>query len=251
MKIIKKYSRVLYSAFPWLVFLLAMWLLFYANKEYNLHYQEYGVYPRQWSGLKGVLFSPFIHGSFEHVLNNSLPLLILGTAMFYFYGKLGIKVSLILYFLSGILVWLSGRESFHIGASGLVYAFAGFLFMSGILRREKSLVALSLLVAFLYGGLFWGIFPVKEGISWEGHLWGGVAGFVLAWFYRNDGPQRKKFDWEDEEEDDILDNEFPYWEQNNSSTQNKNIESKPKNRIVIHYHYQKNNKAKSHKKEDE
>lgn len=245
------YSRLLYSAFPWLLFLLAMWLLFYANKEYALHYAEYGVFPRQLSGLKGIAFSPLIHGSFEHILNNSLPLLILGSAMFYFYGKLGVKVSLILYFLSGFLVWLSGRESYHIGASGLIYAFAGFLFMSGILRKEKSLVALSLLVAFLYGSLFWGIFPVKEGISWEGHLWGGIAGFVLAWFYRNDGPQRKKFDWEEEDEEDILDNEFPYWNQNNPPQPKRNIASKPKNRIVIHYDYKKKEEGKSSKKKDE
>ena len=231
-------SRLFYSAFPWIAFLIIMWILYFANQQYHYHYEEYGVYPREIFGLRGILFSPFIHGSFEHLLNNSLPLLILGTALFYFYGKLGVKVASILYLLSGLLVWLSARESYHIGASGLIYAFAGFLFMSGILRREKSLIALSLLVAFLYGSLFWGIFPVKESVSWEGHLWGGVAGFVLAYYYRNEGPQRKKFDWEleDEEEED----DYAPWKQNNTQQtfqKKRTFKALPKQRIVIKYDY--------------
>jgi membrane associated rhomboid family serine protease len=235
------FKPLFYSAIPWLAFLSIMWILYFADKKYGLHYSTFGIYPRDFTGLKGVFFSPFIHGSFEHLLNNSLPLLILGTALFYFYGKLGLKVALILYFLSGFLVWLSARESFHIGASGIIYAFAGFLFMSGILRREKSLIALSLLVAFLYGGLFWGIFPVKESISWEGHLWGGVAGFVLAWFYRKEGPQRKKFDWEEEEEEneDLL----ATWEQNQNISTKNPIQKRPKNRFVINYEYKEEGKS--------
>lgn len=237
------YPRLFYSAMPWIVFLSVMWILYFANQEYDFHYSKFGIYPRDISGLKGIFFSPFIHGSFEHLLNNSLPLLILGTALFYFYGKLGVKVAFILFFLSGLLVWLSGRESYHIGASGLIYAFAGFLFMSGILRREKSLIALSLLVAFLYGSLFWGIFPVKESISWEGHLWGGVAGFVLAWFYKDDGPQRKKFDWEEEDDDEYEDADSP-WLQNRSNTLKRPIQNRPKNRLVIKYDYKEDEKKK-------
>jgi membrane associated rhomboid family serine protease len=174
-------------------------------------------------------------------MNNSLPILILGTALFYFYGKLGLKVSVILYFLCGILLWLSARPSYHIGASGLIYAFAGFLFMSGILRREKRLIAISLLVAFLYGSLFWGIFPIKEGISWEGHLWGGIAGFVIAYYYRKEGPQRKKFEWELEEEEHEED-EFPIWKE--AVKPHNTFTNKPKNRIVIHYDYKKKEDTK-------
>jgi membrane associated rhomboid family serine protease len=227
------YPKIVYSALPWFAFLIIMWILYFADKNFSLHYAEYGVFPRTISGLKGILFSPFVHGSFEHLMNNSLPLLILGTALFYFYGKLGLKVSVLLYFLSGLLVWLSARESYHIGASGLIYAFAGFLFMSGILRREKSLIAISLLVAFLYGSLFWGVFPIKEGISWEGHLWGGISGFVLAYYFRNEGPQRKKFEWELEEDEDEEYDGLAYWKQ----TVDNQKGSKPANRIVIHYDY--------------
>lgn len=239
------YTRLFYSVFPWLAFAILMWLAYFANQFYNLEYSHFGIFPRDLSGLRGILFSPFIHGSFEHLGNNTLPLIILGSAVFYFYGKLGVKVVAILYLLTGLLVWLSARESFHIGASGLVYAFAGFLFMSGILRKAKNLVALSLLVAFMYGSLFWGIFPVKERISWESHLWGGVAGFVLAWYYRKEGPQRKRYDWEFEEDEE--EDELANWNKENVSIQNNandSIQSKPKNRIVIRYVYKSKNDNK-------
>lgn len=231
-------KRLVYSLVPWLLFVFVMASAYYLNYLYDLNYTVFGVYPRDASGLKGILFSPFIHGSLEHLGNNSLPILILGTALFYFYGKLGIKVIFVLYFLSGFLVWLSARESFHIGSSGIVYALAGFIFMSGILRREKSLIALSLLVAFLYGSLIWGIFPIKEHISWESHLWGGISGFVIAWYYRNEGPQRKPFEWELEEEEDEL--EDAHWKQDH--TRQEEISSQlrkkyPDKRIVIHYDY--------------
>ena len=228
------YNRALYSLTPWVLFVLIMASAYFLNASYNLNYSSFGIYPREFYGLKGILFSPFIHGSIEHLGNNTLPILILGTAILYFYGRLGIKVIAVMYLLTGILVWLSARESYHIGASGLIYAFAGFLFMSGILRKAKNLVALSLLVAFLYGGLFWGIFPVKEHISWESHLWGGVVGVVIAWYYRKEGPQRKRYTWEDEEdEDELLDSHFT------NETSPQQIQHKPSSRIVIKYDYKK------------
>ena len=225
-------NRAYYSAIPWVLFVFIMASAYFLNDTFDLNYSTFGIYPRELSGLKGILFSPFIHGSIEHLGNNTLPILILGTAILFFYGRLGLKVIGVMYLLTGILVWLSARESYHIGASGLIYAFAAFLFMSGILRRAKNLVALSLLVAFLYGGLFWGIFPVKEQVSWESHLWGGVVGFVIAWFYRKEGPQRKKYIWEDEEdEEELLDSDL----QNESRPQR--IQQRPRQRIVVKYDY--------------
>lgn len=226
------YNRALYSLIPWVVFVLIMASAYFLNASYNLNYSSFGIYPREFYGLKGILFSPFIHGSIEHLGNNTLPILILGTAILYFYGRLGMKVIVVMYLLTGILVWLSARESYHIGASGLIYAFAGFLFMSGILRKAKNLVALSLLVAFLYGGLFWGIFPVKEHISWESHLWGGVVGVVIAWYYRKEGPQRKRYTWEDEEDDDeLLDTEYQI------ESRPKKVQQRPPQRLVIKYDF--------------
>jgi membrane associated rhomboid family serine protease len=212
--------------------------LYWINLQFKLDYSSWGIYPRSFSGSKGVLFAPLIHGSIEHLFNNSFPILILGTALLYYYGRLGIKVFVIIYLLTGMLVWISGRESFHIGASGLVYALAGFLFLSGLLRKEKKLMALSLLVTFMYGSLFWGIFPVKEHISWESHFWGGVVGFVLAWYYRKEGPQRVKFEWkEDDDENPKFEWEHLKQKQASESNPSQSTNTKPKNRIVIKYDY--------------
>ena len=170
--------------------------------QYDLNLYKYGVYPRNPSGLKGVLFSPFLHSGFEHLINNSIPILVLGTSLFYFYKDLAGKVIFWSWLMAGIWLWVSGRENFHIGASGIVYALASFLFFSGLFRRQKQLIAISLLVTFLYGSMVWGILPIEEGISFEGHLWGAVSGLVLAIYFKKQGPQRKKYDWELEDDDD-------------------------------------------------
>jgi len=171
---------------------------------YDVKLSHWGVYPREINGLFGIFSSVLVHGSWEHLFNNSVPLLVLGTALFYFYKSLAWKVCIYSILFTGVLVWLGGRPSFHIGASGLVYALASFLFFSGFIRKHRSLMALSMSVVFLYGGLVWGIFPSQEHISWEGHLFGAVSGVFLALFYKDQGPQRRKYSWELEEE--ILEN---------------------------------------------
>ena len=242
MKLQTQKKRFYLSAMPFIIFVASMTLLFWLNQTQNLGYTSWGVFPRELYGLKGILLAPFVHGSVEHLFNNSFPILILGTALLYYYGRLGIKVFGIMYLLIGLLVWLSARDSYHIGASGLVYALAGFLFLSGLLRKEKKLMALSLLVTFMYGSLFWGIFPVKEHISWESHFWGGIVGFVIAWYYRKEGPQRIKYDWEHEEDEEDPQFEWEHLKDNhtaNKSTKNQKPNSKPTNRIVIKYDYKK------------
>ncbi len=160
---------------------------------------EYGVFPRKWEGLVGILTGPLVHGSWNHLIDNSVPLLVLGWAMFYFYRPIAFPVFFWTYLMSGAWVWVSARPSWHIGASGLVYGFVAFLFLSGILRKHVKLMAISLLVIFLYGSLFWGLLPVVPRISWEGHLWGTIAGVILALYYRREGPQRPLYEWEKEE----------------------------------------------------
>ena len=130
-------------------------------------------------------------------------MLILGWALFKFYPTLAVKTLLWIYLMGGMWLWISGRSSYHIGASGVVYGLATFLFFSGVWRREKSVAALSLLVAFMYGSMWWGVLPVDPTISWEGHLWGGLAGIVLAFIYRKKGPQKKVYKWEEEEHIDL------------------------------------------------
>ncbi|MEA1898920.1 MAG: rhomboid family intramembrane serine protease [Bacteroidota bacterium] len=197
-------------AFP-LLFLLFIWLVWFVEISLNLDFSRYGLFPRKLSGLKGILFSPLIHANFRHLVDNSIPLLTLMGVIFYFYPSLAFRIFFLTWLMSGIWVWFGGREAYHIGASGLIYGFAAFLFLSGIIRNYIPLLAISLLVVFLYGSLVWGIFPIKENISWESHLLGSIAGVILAVHYRKFGPQSKKYKWEDEDEDDFenLDQDLP------------------------------------------
>lgn len=184
-------------------FVFLMWLVKIIEVLFDINLTNLGIYPLSLKGLPGILFSPFIHANFGHLFNNSLPLFFLGTAIFYFYSEIAVKVSLWTYFLTGIFVWLAGRSSWHIGASGLIYGFASFLFFSGIIRKYFRLVALSLLIVFLYGSMVWGIFPnVYKDVSWESHMLGFISGIVLAIVYRKEGPQEPVYEWLDEDEDD-------------------------------------------------
>lgn len=189
--------------FPVVFVLILIGIHFYSTK-YGVRLSHFGVYPREFKGLFGILSSPFIHGDWKHLFNNSVPLIVLGSALFHFYNRLAIRVWIYSIIFTGILVWLGGRPSFHIGASGLVYALATFLFFSGFIRKHKPLMAISMIVVFIYGGMVWGIFPKDEHISWEGHLFGAINGLFWALYYRDEGPQRKKYSWEIEEE--ILNN---------------------------------------------
>ncbi len=186
---------------PFLMVIL-MWAVHLIGLELDIRLSKYGLYPRTLHGLLGIFTIPFLHGSFSHLINNSAPMLILGWMLFKFYRSLAFRTLIGIWLISGIWLWISGRDSFHIGASGLVYGLASFLFLSGWLRREKRVAALSFVVVFLYGGLWWGVLPVDPGISWEGHLWGALAGFSLAIYYRKKGPQRPKYQWELEDEEE-------------------------------------------------
>ncbi len=180
-----------------------MWAVFLVELELDANFAPYGLYPRTASGLIGIITIPFIHGSWSHLFNNSIPLIILGWALYKFYAPVANKTLLGIILMSGIWLWISGRPSYHIGASGVVYGLAAFLFLSGWIRKEKKVAALSLLVAFLYGGFWWGVLPVDPTISWEGHLWGAVSGFSLALLYRKQGPTKAKYQWEIDEEKEI------------------------------------------------
>src|SRR5690554_2209889 len=181
-----------------LFIVLIMWIVFLVEFESGLNFSKYGLKPRTVSGLLGIFTIPFLHGSWSHLLNNSVPMLILGWALFKFYPTLAIKTLVWIYLMGGMWLWISGRSSYHIGASGIVYGLATFLFFSGWFRREKSVAALSLLVAFMYGSMWWGVLPVDPTVSWEGHLWGALAGVVLAFIYRKKGPQKQVYQWEKE-----------------------------------------------------
>ena len=170
-------------------------------EEYlGVRWAKYGVFPRSLEGVLGIITSPFIHGDWKHVFNNSVPLLVLGTSLRYFYKDISKEVFLWSWLMSGLWLWAIGRPSFHIGASGIVYALASFLFFSGLIRKHTRLMAVSFVVVFLYGSMVWGVFPIKEHISWEGHLSGGLAGIILAWWFRSEGPPKQKYQYEIDEE---------------------------------------------------
>lgn len=178
-------------------------------------FYEWGVYPQTLSGLKGVLLAPLVHGDVHHLYNNVIPLFLLTLALFYFYEKLGYPVLLLSWVLPGLWVWMGARHSYHIGASGVVYSLAAFLFLSGIIRKHTPLIAISLIVVFLYGSMIWYIFPIDYDISWESHLYGSIAGLFLALFYLYQGPQRQRYSWEDEENEE----ERSWTEEENSQEQ--------------------------------
>lgn len=191
-----KYSNSV-IALP-LFFVIFLWFIYWLEIRFDLDFVENGIFPRTLSGLQGIIFSPFIHADIEHLYNNSVPLLILLAALRYFYSKQSFEVIGFGIVLSGCVTWIIARESFHIGASSLIYVLVSFIFFKGIQTKYYRLVALSLAIVVVYGGLVWYIFPkVDSTISWEGHLAGLITGFVLSIIYKT--PEYKKiikYEWE-------------------------------------------------------
>ena len=190
-----------FSPSVWIVptfLLMLLWTVFFIEDNYNIDLAVHGILPRTLSGLQGVFFSPFLHGDFSHIANNSIPLFILTTALIYFYREVSLKVLLYGILLSGFLTWVIGRNSYHIGASGLIYVLVSFIFFKGLMTKYYRLMALSMMVVMLYGGMIWYVFPeVDNKISWEGHLAGLITGFVFAILFKT--PDYKKaiqYEWE-------------------------------------------------------
>ena len=193
------------------IFVFLMWLIKIFEVIFKTDLEVYGLTPLTLRGLPGILFAPLLHANFSHLSANTLPFFFLGGLLFFFYRPIAWKIFCLIWFTTGLWVWFFARgDSVHVGASGVVYGLASFLFFSGILRRDSRLLAITLLIAFLYGGLVWGIFPQlfpHQPISWESHLMGLLAGVVLAVYYRNSGPRREVYKWEDEEEGDEIEKE--------------------------------------------
>jgi membrane associated rhomboid family serine protease len=220
-------------------FLLVFLLIHILNVSLNMNLNDYGLEPRTFKGLIGIFTAPLLHGDWGHLIGNSMSFAALAGMLFYFYPKLAFRIMGISWITIGLLVWLTGRPSIHVGASGVIYAFAAFLFLSGIIRRHYQLMAVSLIVVFLYGSMVWGILPGQPGISWESHLAGMLVGLGLAAYYRKQGPQRPKPSWETEEEmeknEDDKDFVFlktqSYFHSNNSLESNVNIHYSSKKQV--------------------
>ncbi len=192
--------RLKHSFFIVLGFTLVLWCIKLAGYLLDIYLPILGVNPGHFFGLTGVFSAPLIHGSFEHLIANTPALLVLGTALLYGYPRSWWIVLPVVWFGTGLGVWLTARPVFHFGASGLTYGFMFFIFIVGILRRDRQAIALSLLVFFLYGTMIWGIFPHQPGVSFESHLWGAALGALCALLLRkrDPAPPIKRYKWEDE-----------------------------------------------------
>jgi len=180
------------------------WAIHFIGNIVDLNLKQYGLIPLNFTGLYGILTMPFLHADWGHLISNTPALFLLIFGLFLFYGRKSWGILLSLWITSGLLTWFMGRNTTHIGASGLVYAMAAFHFVSGIIKKEPRQRAFALLVAFLYGGFVWAFFPTLyfgTSISWEGHLSGLLAGILYAIYYRGDGPQPPPDLFEDEDED--------------------------------------------------
>jgi len=180
-------------------FLFILWFIKITEIVFDFNLIKLSLFPRNIYGLIGILTSPLIHSDINHLVANSLPVFLLALGILYFYKNASLKVILLIYFIPGIAVWLLGRSAYHVGASGLIYGFASFLFFSGLIRRDPRSIALALLVIFLYGSMVWGLLPIDKRISWESHLYGALTGIACAFIFRRSDPY-KKYDWEEENE---------------------------------------------------
>lgn len=194
---------ILAFAFP-LLLLFILYALRAMESVMDWDFTSWGIYPGKVKGIMGIFTSPLVHADWSHLFANTLPLLFLSWCLLYFYRDLGIGILFFLWVLGGILTYIIGKPGWHIGASGVIYSLAFFLFFSGILRKYVPLVALSLLITFLYGSLVWNMFPQFASVStsWEGHLGGAVAGIAGAILFRHKGPQRPEPFGDEEEEEE-------------------------------------------------
>ncbi len=205
-----------------LIIVALMWLVKVFEASAGVSLSRWGLVPHSFNGLVGIITLPFLHSNWEHLLSNTIPILVLGTALYYCYPTLANRVLLITYLASGLITWCIGRpDTTHIGASALVYGLNLFLIVSGFIRGNRMLIVVSLIMVFLYGSFIWGMIPslaIPQNISWEGHLSGALIGVLLAIFLRKEGPQKEIHHWDEDDDDengsstDSDAEEHPYWD---------------------------------------
>lgn len=205
--------------FPMAITLL-LWIVYWFEIRFGFNFNLFGIYPRTASGLVGIVFGPFIHGNLEHLFNNSVPLFVLLVALFYFYRNVRWKILIFGILFTGILTWIIGRSSFHVGASGIVYMLVSFLFFKGVFSAHYQLIALALIVVFLYGGLWWYLFPIDSTISWEGHLSGFLIGIFFALIVDTSFLPQRKYEWEQPNYDESKDPFLRQFDENGNFIEN-------------------------------
>lgn len=194
------------SAILPLMFIALLWLIKIVEFQFNQSLHFLGVHPAADFGFIGILSGPLIHGSFEHLASNSLPLLLLLTGLVYGYPQSRLPAFVIIWIGSGLGTWLFAREAWHFGASGITHGVFFYLLLISIFRRDKRSIALMMIAFFMYGGMTMTILPREEGISFEYHLFGAIAGALAALLFRKADPKpvEKTYSWEQESETDEL-----------------------------------------------
>ena len=201
--------KIYYTLFFPVLISLFIVLVFLFERGMGWDFYKAGIFPHDLKTLPNIFTMPFIHADLSHLLNNIIPFFVLSSCLYYFYSQIANKILLLSLILTGFILWVIGRDNWHIGASGLVYSLSFFLFFSGLFRKHIPLIAISFIVVFLYGNNVWHLFPwgKMDPVSWEGHLAGGITGLLLAFIFRKQGPQKPEKIWDDEDVDDMEDME--------------------------------------------
>ena len=186
------------------ILLGSLWVIHFLDFIIPVSFQKLGILPRTVSGLKGIIFSPFLHGNLMHLISNSLPIFILTLTLFVIYPRIAFMVWSLIALLGGSLVWLFGRHAYHIGASGVIYGLMAFLIASGIFRRNLKSMFIAIIIFFLYGGIIWGVFPTHPWVSWEAHLMSFLVGILLAYLLRNKNANEEETT-KTENQDNVMD----------------------------------------------
>ncbi len=223
-----------------LLFILLIWIVFWFEIRFGFDFNHFGIQPRTVKGLRGILFSPFIHSDIKHLFHNTIPLFVLSMALFYFYRSISWKVLVVGLLLTGIFTWIIGRPANHIGASGVIYLLASFLFFKGILSKYYRLIALSLIVVFLYGGLLWFIVPVDPKISWEGHLSGLLVGLLFALVFKQNITKQPKYEWEKDDYKEENDEFMRHFDENGNFIEKRPEEESTDQDSTYNYIFKEN-----------
>ncbi len=163
----------------------AFWMTFAVNTVLGGALTSFGIVPRSVTGLRGILFAPFLHGSLTHLVSNTIPFAALGWMVMLRDSRHFVPVTLFSMLGAGLMAWTLGAPgSVHIGASGVVFGYLGFLLLAGVYARSFGSIMLSLVTAGMWGGLVLGIAPGQVGISWQAHLGGFIGGILAARYFR-------------------------------------------------------------------